>query len=299
MSATRRGVAVLALVVGAVALGPLDAVATRSESPKQFLDKLATALREGDTKFLVQRLHPQVIKRYGKDDCRTYVAGLQDATAAFVVLEVGAPESFDYASAGKTAAVAKTRPVTVLRTRQGTTSPSIVHITQVAGRYRWFAACSTTEQPDSPSATDLLVAAVGPFAGTYEGTWNDTRFNVNGAITIEAALDETARTLTISMTFTGPLFGATAPATEQLAPINLDITTFGTPVTGVSRIFGPYTVTYDATGQVTISMPECPPGSCTLTGKLTPGHFSGSVSVALRDGTTSQGAVELTKKPVA
>lgn len=102
-----------------------------------------------------------------------------------------------------------------------------------------------------------------------------------------------AGTLTLSLDFTGSLFGATAPVHEDLTPISLDIATFGAPVTGTSEVFGPYTVAYTALGSVTIEMPRCPAGSCTLTGTLTPGRFDGNVSVALRDGTTSQGTVTL------
>jgi hypothetical protein len=119
---------------------------------------------------------------------------------------------------------------------------------------------------------------------------------VQGEITVVAAIDRTARTLNLTLTFTGPLFGATAPATEQLAPISLNLATFGTPVTGTSTIFGPYSVAYTATGTVTITMPQCRPGACSLTGTLTPDAFTGSVSVALADGSASQGTVELEKQ---
>jgi hypothetical protein len=261
----------------------------KRETPERFLKKLATAFRTGDAKFLLARLDPAVLDRYGKPLCKGFVSGLEDETAAFDVIEVGEPEDYDYVSEGETTTVPDTVTVTVDATRDGATSTEEVHLAADGKRLTWFTRCQ-------PTGADAVIKALGPYTGTYVGTWNDTRFMVGGDITIEVVIDRDAQTLNLSLTFTGQLFGAPAPATEQLAPVSLDIAEFGGPVTGTSATFGPYSVTYSGTGAVIIQMPQCPPGSCTLDGVLKPGELTGTVSVQLRDGTTSQGTVELTKQ---
>src|SRR5438105_3487397 len=49
-----------------------------TETPAEFLDALAAALRSGDDGFLLDRLHPAVIQRFGVDLCRRHVATLHD-----------------------------------------------------------------------------------------------------------------------------------------------------------------------------------------------------------------------------
>jgi hypothetical protein len=261
-----------------------------NESAQEFLNLLAKAMRKGDTGFMLRRLHPAVIERYGKPLCRGFLLTLEDKTAEFVVEEVRRAEPYEYASDGETATIPKTRTIIVQRTADGTKATEMLHLTKRGQRFAWFTACQ-------PSGAEAVAAALAPYTGTYEGTWIDALFQVQGEITVRAAIDKTSNTLHVSLAFTGPLFGATAPVSELLAPVSLDIATFGTPVTGTSTIFGPYTVAYTATGGVAIAMPACPPGACALTGTLTPSAFSGTVSVVLVDGSTSQGSVELKKRP--
>jgi hypothetical protein len=291
MRAARRLV-VIAIAIALAGMGVADArVAGKpSETPKQFLTHLATAIRKGDSKFMLSRLNPVVIGRYGASLCRGFLMGLKDPTAKIVVQRVGPPAKYAYTSDGETTTVANTRAVTVKRTSLSQSAIQTEHIALSADgtHYTWFTSCH-------PTGADAVGRALAPYTGTYTGKWQDTHFNVGGDLTVTVALDPVAHAITLSLTFTGPLFGATQNSTEQLAPVSLDIQTFGQPVSGTSKIFGPYTVRYDATGKVTVTMPQCPPGSCTLTGTLKPGSFTGTVSVDLRDGTKSQGTVTLKK----
>jgi hypothetical protein len=293
MRPSRRASAVAFLAVALAAAsfvgGTAAAVAAARETPQQFLTKLAAAFRAGDTKFLVQRLNPAVIARYGTPLCRGYVSTLHDPTRKITVQQVGKPGPFDYASGGKSTTVPKTVAVTVQMTSHGQHNTQTVHIALHGKRYSWFATCE-------PTGADAVARALGPYTGTYTGAWRDTHFHVNGTMKIVVSIDTVAKQLDLSLTFTGPLFGATAPSTEQLAPVSTDITEFGQPVRGTSKIFGPYVVTYTALGTVIVNMPQCPAGACTLTGTLEPGTFSGNVVVKLRDGTTSQGTVKLAKQ---
>jgi len=283
-------VAMLAIALTLTTLGARSPAASPTrETPKQFIARLAAAVRTGDTTFLFRRLNPAVIGRYGTSLCRGYLSTLKDPTRALVVQHIGKPRPFDYAADGKSTTVPKTLVVTVLSTFHGQKSTQTVHIAPRGKQFTWFTECR-------PIGADGVARALGPYTGTYTGTWRDTHFNVGGDMKVVVAIDSVAHTLGLQLTFTGPLFGATAPSTEQLAPVSTDIATFGQPVSSTSKIFGPYTVKYAATGTVTVNMPQCPPGSCSLTGTLTPGNFTGKVSVKLRDGTTSQGTVTLHKR---
>jgi hypothetical protein len=111
------------------------------ETPQQFLDMLAQAMRTGDVAFMLNRLHPVVIARFGSDVCRTAVAKLTDPTAAFNVKRVDAPAPYDYRTDTRSTTVAETTAVTVDRTRQGQTAQLTVHVTLVDARFRWFTDC--------------------------------------------------------------------------------------------------------------------------------------------------------------
>jgi hypothetical protein len=279
-------------MVGALAAPAVDARvgAKPSESPKQFLAKLAAAIRKGNTKFMFDRLNAAVIDRYGASLCRGFLLGLKDKTAKIEVRQVGPPEPYVFAGDGESTTVANARSVVIKRTSLGATGIQTVHVapSKDGKHFTWFTQCH-------PTGADAIARALAPYTGTYTGKWQDTHFNVGGDMKVVVSIDPLAHTLSLELSFTRSLFGATQPTTEQLAPVSIDIARFGTPVSGTSRIFGPYTVTYDGTGKVTVRMPQCPPGSCTLTGTLKPGTFSGNVSVDLRDGTKSQGTVELKK----
>lgn len=273
---------------------------TSSETPTSFLAALAGALRVGNTQFLFDRLNPAVLHINGSATCRRYLSTLKDSTAHIKVLGIGSTGPYLYKSRGKSATVAGTTTVSVLETLHGVTGVTAVHVSKHDGHYTWLTSCQTgkASTPSSPSTSGVvaLEAALAPYLGTYSGTWADTRFKVGGSITVVVAIDKANEALDISLTFTGPLFGSPAPGTESLPPISLANLTFGSPITGTSAIFGPYAVTYNASGTVTVTMPSCPPGSCTLTGTLQPGKFTGTVAVVLHDGSTSQGTVNLTRE---
>src|SRR5207247_260153 len=153
---------------------------------------------------------------------------LKDPTARFVVQHVDPPAPYEYASDGESTTVPNARTVTVKRTADGTTSTQSVHLAPRGRQLTWFTMCH-------PTGADAVARALAPYTGTYTGAWRDTHFNVGGDMKVIVAIDPVAHTLSLELTFTGPLFGATAPSTEQLAPLSIDIAQFGAPVTGTSK----------------------------------------------------------------
>lgn len=66
------------------------------ESAQEFFDQFGTALADGDTDFLFERLHPEVLRRYGEDQCRAYLAGLAGASIEITVLDLSPPGPAEY-----------------------------------------------------------------------------------------------------------------------------------------------------------------------------------------------------------
>jgi len=111
------------------------------EDAATFLGLLAAAIRAGDEVFLFDRLHPEVLARYGAEVCRAHVAKFVDTTSTFTVRSVSAPGAYSWETDGRSTQVAGTLTVAVERTSAGERSEAEVHVTPVDGTVRWFTDC--------------------------------------------------------------------------------------------------------------------------------------------------------------
>jgi hypothetical protein len=151
------GLGVAFLSVAAYALGVGETTTTQTgteqagsqagsssgETPEQFLAALQRAQREGDAAFLLARLHPAVIERYGEDACRAGVAKPPDPTSTFAVVKVDHTGPWDYTSDGRTTTIADTVFVVANRVAQGQEQAQVeVHVAPVHGEQRWFTDCT-------------------------------------------------------------------------------------------------------------------------------------------------------------
>jgi len=117
--------------------------AALAETPEQFLAELQRAQREGDATFLLARLHPAVIERYGEDACRANVGEPPDPTSTFDVVGIDHTGPWDYTSDGQTTTIADTTFVLTNRTvRAQPTQQVEVHVAAVDGQQRWFTDCT-------------------------------------------------------------------------------------------------------------------------------------------------------------
>lgn len=117
--------------------------AVRAETPDQFLAELQRAERESDTAFLLARLHPAVIERYGEDVCRATVAEAADPTSTFDVVGIDHTGPWDYTSDGQTTTIADTTFVLTNRTVHAQPTQQVqVHVAAVGGQQRWFTDCT-------------------------------------------------------------------------------------------------------------------------------------------------------------
>ncbi len=108
-----------------------------------FLDGLAHDVATGNVDHELATLNPAVIQRYGTDECRSFLATLTDATAAFTVKEVTGPEPFDYAGSGLTTTVPNTFYVDVTATSHGQEVDQTVHVARANNELSFFATCGT------------------------------------------------------------------------------------------------------------------------------------------------------------
>jgi hypothetical protein len=130
--------------------GPSSTTSTTLAPPEdatQFLDALGNALRTGDTDFLVTRLNPAVIARYGSAQCLGALAGARDTSATFTMKQVSDPQDFDWTTDGKTISIAETRTVDVDRVQRGVTESTSLHIVSVNGQLTWLVDCGNPIGP--------------------------------------------------------------------------------------------------------------------------------------------------------
>ena len=118
-----------------------------AEDATQFLAALGTALRAGDTNFLVGRLNPAVVARYGSAQCLGALAGARDPSATFTVKQVSDPADFDWTTDGKTVVIPDTLTVDVDRVVRGVAESATVHIARVNGQLTWLVDCGIPTGP--------------------------------------------------------------------------------------------------------------------------------------------------------
>jgi len=109
---------------------------------EEFATDLATAQTEGDVEYLMARLHPAVIERYGTRQCRIHIRN--DVAGQAVTWEIqgsAEPAPWDYASDGLTTTIDDVTIVTVLEPPD--TEPRELHFAPSDGTWRWFTDCGT------------------------------------------------------------------------------------------------------------------------------------------------------------
>ena len=128
-------------------IAPTESLTTTStvpaETPEVFLGLLAAAYRTDDVDFLVSRLNPAVIERFGVDACRANLTFTPDPTAAFTVKSVSEPQPYDFKTDTRTTTVPNTLFVDVDQVGGGSTQAVTVHLTPLNGQLTWFRNCGS------------------------------------------------------------------------------------------------------------------------------------------------------------
>jgi len=143
--ATLLAVGVLGLTFGwgSSASNSSGSTATRgTETPAAFFSAYVAAVRQGDRTFLMERMHPAVIARYGTTQCQAASAALVDPTISLRLVRASGPSNYDYASSGQSVVVPDTYTFTVTGTAAGHVGARMYHFALVQGRFRIFVDCA-------------------------------------------------------------------------------------------------------------------------------------------------------------
>jgi len=109
---------------------------------EEFTSDLAQAINSSDNEYLLTRLHPAVIERYGLRQCRGHIrTAVAGHTVNWQVQSSAEPAPWDYASDGLSTTIADTTLVTV--TEPPDTGTSELHFAPADGTWRWFTDCGT------------------------------------------------------------------------------------------------------------------------------------------------------------
>ncbi len=174
------------------------------------------------------------------------------------------------------------------------------------------ASTATTSQPATAAATGAaptVAPTVAPSTprpattaplpafedATFTGTWTNQTFGSTGNATMAVKVDRTALTMSVTLTLTGNVFGAPAPAPETFT---LPLSATGASMTGKSKTFGDVTGSIKADGTVTFKGDNVPGGrvkSIDGTGTWTTSAINLNYNVALTDGSSAKGVVSLKK----
>ena len=123
-----------------------------AETVNEFTKKWQGAFRSGDIDFLLARLHPASIERYGEAACTESIKRQSpDPGWTITVKKVSDLGVYDYASDALSTVVNGVYTVTVIRetgrpSQTGQESPpaeSDIHLALVEGKLRWFSDCGT------------------------------------------------------------------------------------------------------------------------------------------------------------
>jgi hypothetical protein len=110
------------------------------EDPATFVQALIEAQAAADIEFLLVRLHPAVLDKYGGiAPCQTYLAGV--TFPAITLREILPPEAWEYATDDIVVPFANAIGVEVERIVDGQTFIQELHVAYSGAELRWFTDC--------------------------------------------------------------------------------------------------------------------------------------------------------------
>jgi hypothetical protein len=141
-------------------------------------------------------------------------------------------------------------------------------------------------------------------AGTWNGTWKNTRFGSTGPAKIVAKSLAGGKKLVFTADFGGNVFGCADPPAERAKPLTKGSgpghwNEKGFAIKGPSKAFGSVALTYKAASGALAGSgtnPTCAIGlSWKVSGKFAGKKFTGKVNIKLADGTTAVSLLALTR----
>lgn len=118
-----------------------------SEGPRDFLAGFTAAVQDGDVDWLLVRLNPAVIQRYGEDQCRSYLrSSVIDPTMRLQVSGVTGPGTWQWSTDGRSTVVDEVYRVDAHRFLRGSETTGNLWLANVDGNLTWFADCGTPQR---------------------------------------------------------------------------------------------------------------------------------------------------------
>jgi hypothetical protein len=113
------------------------------ETVASFLARWTAAFQTDDSAFLLSRLNPIVIARYGVPACLQAIHRQLDPAEVNVLQSSSGPATWTWVASGRSVQVADVYTAHIDRTFQGQTGPVTFHFALVSGTLTWFDACGT------------------------------------------------------------------------------------------------------------------------------------------------------------
>ncbi len=116
---------------------------TPGETVAAFLARWTAAFQTNDSAFLMDRLNPIVIARYGVPACLQAIHRQLDPAEVNVLRASSGPATWTWVASGRSVQVADVYTAHIDRTFKGETTPVTFHFAMVSGALTWFDACGT------------------------------------------------------------------------------------------------------------------------------------------------------------
>lgn len=117
------------------------------ETPRDFAAGFTRAAQEGDVDWLLGRLNPAVIQRYGADQCRAYLrSSVIDPAMRLQVSSVSGPGTWEWSTDERTTVVDEVYRGDAHRFLRGTETTGNLWLANVDGILTWFADCGTPQR---------------------------------------------------------------------------------------------------------------------------------------------------------
>jgi len=115
-----------------------------SEQPRDFVAALADATSRGDVEWLLSRLHPAVLTRYGEDACRRYVTDYVVQPGVRLRLQsTTGPGTWVWETDGRSSEIDEVYNLDVHRFAKGVETTGGIEAANVDGTFRFFADCGS------------------------------------------------------------------------------------------------------------------------------------------------------------
>jgi hypothetical protein len=105
------------------------------------MEALGRAIARGTNAFMFENLHPQVLERYGVQQCRNYTRNTSSPGLSLEYQSSTGPEPWDWTLDERTTTIPDAWTVTVRWRDPQTDELRDVHIAAADGTWRWFTDC--------------------------------------------------------------------------------------------------------------------------------------------------------------